>query len=144
MLLRYPWGLGIWSLGLILLLLYFLPLIFHFGDSPGNTTLYLMAALIDSGLGGLFRLIDRLSGGAAVTGLLSDRASAPLLLGQLLFQLGRHDTAAPLLDRLAALALTLIFDLVTLAAFFYFSYSIASPKIAGAPRRGVRPNKLSV
>lgn len=131
--LRYPWGLGIRSLGLIPPLLYFLPLIFHFGDSPGNTTLYLMAALIDSGLGGLFRLIDRLGGGAAVTGLFRDGAAAPLLLDQLLFQFCRHDTAGPLLGQLAVLAFALVFDLVAVAAFLDFSYSLASQKYRAHP-----------
>ncbi len=117
--LRYPWGLGIRSLGLIPPLLYFLPLIFHFGDSPGNTLFYLIAALIDSGPGSLLYLIHGLGGGAAVTGLLRDGAAAPLLLGKLLFQLGRHNSAAPLLDWLAFLALALIFDFIVLIALSY-------------------------
>lgn len=87
---------------------------------------YLMAALMDSGPGGLLHLIDRLGGGAAVTGLLSDGAAAPLLLGQFLFQLGRHNTADPMLDMLAVLALALIFYFIVIAAFLDFSYSIAS------------------
>lgn len=103
-----------------------------------------MAALMDSGPGGLLHLIDCLGGGAAVTGLLSDGAATPLLLGQLLFQFGRHNTADPLLDWLSVLAFALILDLVAVTAFLDFSYSIASQKIAGAPRRGVRPKKLSV
>ena len=126
MLLRYPWGLGIRSLGLIPPLLYFLPLIFHFGDSPGNTLFYLIAALIDSGPGSLLYLIHGLGGGAAVTGFLRDGAAAPLLLGKLLFQLGRHNSAAPLLDRLAALVLALIFDFINLISLLYFRQYIAS------------------
>ena len=117
--LRYPWGLGIRSLGLIPPLLYFLPLIFHFGDSPGNTLFYLIAALIDSGPGSLLYLIHGLGGGTADMGLLRDGATAPLLLGQLLFQLGRHNSAAPLLDWLAFLALALIFDFIVLIALSY-------------------------
>lgn len=126
MLLRCLWGLGIWLLWLILPFLYFLALFFYFSNSPGGTLFYLMAALMDSGPGGLLHLIDRLGGGAAVTGLLSDGAAAPLLLGQFLFQLGRHNTADPMLDMLAVLALALIFYFIVIAAFLDFSYSIAS------------------
>ena len=78
-----------------------------------------MAALIDSGLGGLLHLIHGLGDGAAVTRLLSDGAAAPPLLGQFLFQLGRHDTAGPLLDRLSVLAFALIFDFIVLIALSY-------------------------
>ena len=108
--------------------LHILPLFFSLGDSPGNTPLYLMAALMDGGPGGLLHLIHGLGCGAAVTGLLSDGAAAPLLLGQLLFQLGRHDTAGPLLDRLTVPAFALIFDFVTFTAFFKFSYKTTSKK----------------
>lgn len=87
-----------------------------------------MAALMDGGPGGLLHLIYGLGGGATVTGLLSDGAAAPLLLGQLLFQLGRHDTAGPLLDRLTVPAFALIFDFVTFTAFFEFSYKTTFPK----------------
>lgn len=99
MLPRYPWGLSIRFLGLILPFLYFLPLFFCFCNSPGNALFYLMTTLMDSGPGGLLHLIDRLGGGTAVTGLLSDGATTPFLLGQFLFQLGRHDAAGPLLNR---------------------------------------------
>ena len=85
MFLRYSWGSGIQFLGLIPPLLYFLAFFFRSGDGPGNTLFYLMAALIDSGPGGLLHLIDRLGGGAAVTGPFSDGTAAPLLLGKLLF-----------------------------------------------------------
>ena len=78
-----------------------------------------MAALMDGGPGGLLHLIYGLGGGAAVTGLLSDGAAAPFLLGQLLFQLGRHNAAGPLLDRFTILAFALIFDFVTLDSFSY-------------------------
>ena len=78
-----------------------------------------MAALIDSGPGGLLHLIDRLGGGAAVTGPFSDGTAAPLLLGKLPFQFGRHSMVAPLLDWLAFLALALIFDFIVLIALSY-------------------------
>lgn len=102
---------------------------------------YLATALVDSCPGGLLHLIDRLGGGAAVTGPFSDGTAAPLLLGQLFFQLGRHNPAGPLLDWLAVLAFTLILDLVAVTASLDFSYSIASQKIVGALRCGVRPHK---
>ena len=108
--------------------LHFFLFFFSLGDSSGNTPLYLMAALMDGGHGGLLHLIYGLGGGAAVTGLLSDGAAAPLLLGQFLFHLGRHNTAGPLLDRLAVLALALIFDFVVFTAFFKFSYKTTSKK----------------
>lgn len=101
---------------------------FGLGDSPGNTPLYPMAALMNGGHSGLLHLIHGLGCGAAVTGLLNDGTAAPLLLGQLLFQLGRHDTADPLLDRLTVLAFALIFDFVTFTAFFKFSYKTTFPK----------------
>lgn len=87
-----------------------------------------MAALMDSGLGGLLHLIHGLGDGAAVTGLFIDGVASPLLLGQLLFHLGRHNTAGPLLDRLAVLAFALIFDFVVFTAFFKFSYKTTSKK----------------
>ena len=126
MLPRYPWGLSLRFLGLILPFLYFLPLFFCFCNSPGNALFYLMTTLMDSGPGGLLHLIDRLGGGTAVTGLLSDGATTPFLLGQFLFQLGRHNSAGPLLDLLAVFALAQIFYFVAAAAFLNFSYSLAS------------------
>ena len=107
---------------------HFLPFFFSLGDSPGNTPLYLMTALMNGGHSNLLHLVHGLGGGAAVAGLLSDGAAAPLLLGQLLFHLGRHNTAGPLLDRLAVLALALIFDFVVFTAFFKFSYKTTSKK----------------
>lgn len=108
--------------------LHFLPLFFSLGDGSGNTPLYLMAALMDSGPGGLLHLIHGLGDGAAVTRLLSDGTAAPLLPGQLLFQLGRHDAAGPLLDWLTVPAFALIFDFVFFTAFFKFSYKTTSKK----------------
>lgn len=96
---------------------------------------YLATALVDSCPGGLLHLIDRLGGGAAVTGPFSDGTAAPPLLGQFLFQLSCHDTASPMLDRLSVLALALIFDLVVATAFFYFSYNIASQKKTDTPEK---------
>ena len=124
---------------LILPLLYFLALFFYFSNSPGNALFYLVATVTDSGPGGLFHLFHRLGGGAAVTGPFSDGATAPLLLGQLLFQLGRYNSAGPLLDRLAVLALALIFYSISAVALFYFSYNIASQKKRDTPERGVSP-----
>lgn len=85
-----------------------------------------MAALMDSRLGSLLHLIHGLGSGAAVTRLLSDGAAAPPLLGQFLFQLGRHNTAGPLLDWLAILALAVIFDFVNLISLSYLRQYIAS------------------
>jgi hypothetical protein len=115
-------GRRLWRLWPILPSLHLLPLFFSLSDSPGNTTLYLMAALIDSGLGGLLHLIHGLGGGTADMGLLRDGATAPLLLGQLLFQLGRHDPLDLLLRWLAVLAFSLIFYFVSLVSFSYFGH----------------------
>lgn len=132
MLFRYLQGPNVLARGRFLwttlLHLHFSPLLFSLGNSPGNTPLYLIAALMDGGHGGLLHLIHGLGSGAAVTGLLSDGAVAPLLLCQFLFQLGRHNTAGPLLDRLTVLAFALIFDFVIFTAFFKFSYKTTSPK----------------
>lgn len=88
-----------------------------------------MAALINGGPGGLLHLIHGLGSGAAVMGLLSDEAAAPPLLGQLLFQLGRHNSVGPMLDRFAVLAVALIFDFIILISFSYFRQYIAPIKI---------------
>ena len=103
-----------------------MPLFFNLGDDLGNTPLYSMAALINGGPGGLLHLIHGLGDGAAVTRLLSDGVAAPPLLGQLLFQLGCHNSAGPLLDWLVVLALALIFDYITFISLFYFGHGIFS------------------
>ena len=120
----------------------------YLGNSFENTLSCLTADLMDGCFGGQLHLIDRLGGAAAISGLLNDEAAAPFLLGQFLFQLGRHNPVGPLLDWLVVLALALIFDFVAVSTFFYYSYSysynITSKKIAGAPRCGVCPNKLLI
>ena len=102
--------------------------VFSLNDSFGDTLTYLVAALMDGSPGSLLHPIHGLGGGATVTGLLRDEAAAPLLLVQLLFQLGRHDAADPLLDWLTVPAFALIFDFVTFTAFFKFSYKTTFPK----------------
>ena len=114
---------------------------FGLGDSPGNTPLYPMAALMNGGHSGLLHLIHGLGCGAAVTGLLNDGTAAPLLLGQLLFQLGRHDALCLLLGRSAALLFAFPFDFIRLIPFFYFGYDTSLlKKVVGRAHGGRAPD----
>ena len=72
-------------LGLTQPFLYLLLLFFGLSDSPRNTLLYLEAALMNRGPGGLLHLIHGPNSGAAVAGLLSDGTAAPFLLDQCFF-----------------------------------------------------------
>ncbi len=129
-------------------------LLLHLGRSQGRAPLGGAAHIDGGGLGGLLHLLHGPgaavgaggAGGGGAGGIGETAAGylgggvapAPLLLGQLLFQLGRHDAAGAGLGGLTALFLA--FDLIGLVPFLYFGYGVPLlKKAAGRAHSGRAP-----
>ena len=68
-------------------------------------------------------------------------ATAPFLLNQFLFQLGRHNALGLLLGRPAAFLFAFSFDFIRLIPFFYFGYDTSLlKKVVGRAHGGRAPD----